>query len=58
MFEFLALESRAIHLCERLSALRSIYTQPPLLYLLESQVLLQIKSLKSTRNLTINESWK
>ena len=38
--------------------LRSIYAQSPLLYLLNSQVLLQIKSLKSTRELTINGSWK
>ena len=46
MYEFLALES---HLCERLRVLRSIYAQPPLLCLLKSQVLLQMKSLKSTR---------
>ena len=42
MFEFLALESRAVHLGERLRVLRSIYAQPHLLYLLNSQVLLQI----------------
>ena len=48
MYEFLALESRDVHLCERLRVLRSIYAQPPLLYLLNSQVFLQIKSLKST----------
>ena len=58
MYEFLALESRAVHLSERLRVLRSIYAQPPLLYLLNSQVLLQIKSLKSTRELIINRSWK
>ena len=46
MYKFLVLESCAIHLCERLRVLRSIYAQPPLLYLLNSQVLLQIKSLK------------
>ena len=33
MFEFLTTESRAVHLCERLSVLRSIYAQPSLLYL-------------------------
>ena len=48
MYEFLALESCDVHLCERLRVLRSIYAQPPLLYLLNSQVFLQIKSLKST----------
>ena len=48
MYEFLALESCDVHLCERLRVLRSIYTRPPLLYLLKSQVFLQIKSLKST----------
>ena len=58
MFEFLALQSHTVHLCERLRVLRSIYAQPPLLYLLNSQVLLQIKSLKSTRELIIKGSWK
>ena len=43
MYEFLALESCAVHLCERLRVLRSIYAQPPLVYLLNLQVLLQIK---------------
>ena len=59
MFEFLTIESHGVHLCGRLSGrLRSIYTQPPLPYLLNSQVLLQIKGLKSTRKLIINRSWK
>ena len=58
IFEFLAHESCAVHLCERLRVLRSIYAQPPLLYLLNSQELLQIKSLKSTSELIINRSWK
>ena len=40
MYEFLALESRAVYLCERLGVLRSIYAQSLLLYLLNSQVLL------------------
>ena len=58
MYEVLALEGCAVYLCERLSVLRSLYAQPPLLYLLDSQVFLQIKSLKSTRELIINGSWK
>ena len=36
MFEFLAQESHAVHLCERLRVLGPIYAQPPLLYLLNS----------------------
>ena len=56
MYEFLALESCAVHLCERLRVLRSIDAQPPLLYLLNSQVLLHIKSLKSARELIVNGS--
>ena len=58
MFEFLATEAPAINLCERLRVLRSIYTQPPILYLLNSQVLVKSRSLKSTRKLIINGSWK
>ena len=50
LYEFLALESRVVHLCERLRVLRSIYAQPPSLYLSNSQLLLPIKSLKSTRD--------
>ena len=48
-------ESRTVHLCERLRVLRSIYAQPPQLYLLNS---LQIRSLKSARKLIINGSLK
>ena len=58
MNEFSALESRAVHLCERLRVLRSIYAEPPSLYLLNSQLWLQIKSLKLTRELILNGSWK
>ena len=58
MNEFSALESRAVYLCERLRVLRSIYAEPPSLYLLNSQLWLQIKSLKLTRELTLNGSWK
>ena len=57
MYQLLELESPAVHFCERLSVLRSIYGQLPLLYLLNSEVLVQIKSSKSTRELIINESW-
>ena len=49
MYEFLSLENCAVDLCEILRVLISTYTQPPLLFFLNSQVLLQIKSLKATR---------
>ena len=58
MYKFLLLESGAVHLYERLQVLRSICAQPPLLYRLNSQVLMIIKSFKSTRELIINGSWK
>ena len=51
MYGFLALENCAVHLCERLRVLRSIYAQPPLLYLLNSKSLVQ-------ENYNINGSWK
>ena len=40
MYEFLAVGCRAVYLCERIRVLRSIYAQSPLLYLLNSHVLL------------------
>lgn len=58
MYKFLSLESGAVHLYERLQVLRSICAQPPLLYRLNSQVLMIIKSFKSTRELIINGSWR
>ena len=58
MFEFLTSESHAVHLCERLRVLRSIYAQPPSLYKLDSQVLMILRSLKSTRELILDGSWK
>ena len=58
MHKFLALESRAVHLFERLRVLKSIYAQSPTLYKLDSQVLMAFKSSKSTTELIINGSWK
>ena len=55
MYEFLGLESRVVHLCERLWVLRSIYAKPPLLCLLNSQVLLDKKFKINKR---INNKWK
>ena len=56
MFDFLAAEGKAVHLCERLSVLRSIYAEPPILYVLSSQVLVKSTNLKSTRELILNGS--
>ena len=58
MYKLLALESCTVHLYERLRALRGIYAQTQLLYLSNSQVLVQIKNSNSTRELTINGNWK
>ena len=49
MFDFLTEESKAIRKCERSRTLRSIYSQPPLLYLLDSEVLMKITGFKLTR---------
>ena len=57
-YGFLALESRAIHLCERLRVLRSIYAQPPLVYLFKLTSFAADKILKSTRELIISGIWK
>ena len=54
MFDFLGSENRAVHLCERVGLLRSIYAQPPTLHYLNSQVLVKSRSLKSTRELILN----
>ena len=56
MFDSLAAEGKAVHLCERLSVLRLIYAEPPILYVLSSQVLVKSTNLKSTRELILNGS--
>ena len=58
MYKFLELEGKGVHLCKTLSILRSIYSQPPILYQLNSSVIVTFISLKNTRELIINESWK
>ena len=35
MYKFLELEGKAVHLCERLRTLRSIFAQTPMLYQLD-----------------------
>ena len=58
MFEFLTPESCAVYICVRLRVLRSLYVQQPSLHKLDSQVLMIARSLKSTRELILNGSWK
>ena len=58
MYKFLELEGKGVHLSKTLSILRSIYSQPPILYQLNSSVIVTFISLKNTRELIINESWK
>ena len=58
MFDFLAAEGKAVHLCERLRVLRLTYAQPSILYVLFSEVLVKSTNLKSTRELILNRSWK
>ena len=52
------LEAKGVHLCERLRILRSIYSQPPMLYQLNSSLIANFVALKIARELIINGSWK
>ena len=58
MYKFLELEGKGVHLCERLRILRSIHSQPPVLYQLNNSVIVTFISLKNIRELIINGSWK
>ena len=58
MYKFLELEGKRLHLCERLRILRSIYSQPPMLYQLNSSVTVTFISLKNTKALIINGNWE
>ena len=58
MYKFLELERKGVHLCERLRILRSIYSQPPMLYQLNSSLIANFVALKIARELIINGSWK
>ena len=58
MYKFLELEGKEVHLCEELRILRSIYSQPPMLYQFSSCLIATFVALKNTRELIINGSWK
>ena len=51
MYKFLELERKGVHLCERLRILRSIYSQPPMLYQLNSSLIATFVALKIQENL-------
>ena len=48
----------AVRICERLLILRSIFSQPPLYYLLDSVNLVKGQTYKSAREQILNASWK
>ena len=58
MYKFLELEGQGVHLCERLKILRLIYSQLPILYQLNSNIIANFVTLKNTRELIVNGSWK
>ena len=57
-YNFLKAEATAVRKCKRLQVLRSIFSQPPLCYLLDSVNLLKGQTYKSTREQILNASWK
>ena len=56
--KILSEESKAVRKCERLRILISIYSEAPLLYLLDSEVLMKIRCFKLTREQILKGSWK
>ena len=56
--KILELEGKAVHLCERLRILRTIFAQAPMLYQLDHSVIVTFFALKNTRELIINGNWK
>ena len=55
---FLKEESAAVRQCERLRVLRSIFSQPTHLYLLDSNILMKTPSINSTRDYILNSNWQ
>ena len=52
MYKLLELEGKGVRI------LRAIYSQPPMLYQLNSSVIVNFIPLKNTRELIINGGWK
>ena len=57
-YDFLRVEVTVVRKCERLRILRSIFSQSPLYYLLDSVNLVKGQTYKSTREQILNASWK
>ena len=55
---FLKEEVATLRQCERLCILRSIFSQPTLLYLLDSNILMKTPSINSTRDYILNSYWQ
>ena len=51
MHKFLELEGKGVHLCEKLMILRLMYSQPPILYWLNSRIIVTFIALKIQKNL-------
>ena len=57
-YDFLKEEAAAVSQYERLRVLGSIFGQPALLYLLDSNILMRTPSINSTTDYILNLNWK
>ena len=57
-YVFLKEEAAAVRQCEILRVLRLIFSQPTLLYLLVSNILMKTPSIHSTRDCILNSNWQ
>ena len=57
-YDFLEEEAAAARQCERLQILRLIFSQPALLYLLNSNILMKTPSINSTRDYILHLNWQ
>ena len=57
-YDFLKEDAAVVRQCERLSILRSIFSQPALLYLLDLNILMRTPSINSTRDYILNSNWQ
>ena len=56
--DLLKQEATAVRRCERLRILRSIFAQAPLLYLLDSKILMKRPSIYYTKDYILNSNWQ
>ena len=57
-YDFLKKEATAVRQCERSRVLRSIFSQPALLYQLDLNRLMRTPSINSTRDYILSSNWK